>query len=189
VLSLSNYASLKERLYCKPHFTQLFKEKGNLSAFGVENGGALSPAPSRTVSQSPADFARPAETPSPAPPSARASMRQEDMQSGFEPEFVIQKISKLGATKCATCNTKVFPIGKVEADGRRAGRCVAAPPAAPRAVPAAASLAVRGVGPNPERLKRPVAARQLRSLCSPPPHAPSPPQLGPSPAGRRPLLY
>ena len=31
VLSLGSYASLSEKLYCKPHFKQLFKEKGNYS--------------------------------------------------------------------------------------------------------------------------------------------------------------
>uniref|UniRef100_A0A4W5NC43 LIM zinc-binding domain-containing protein n=1 Tax=Hucho hucho TaxID=62062 RepID=A0A4W5NC43_9TELE len=28
-LSLGNYASLHGRMYCKPHFKQLFKSKGN----------------------------------------------------------------------------------------------------------------------------------------------------------------
>uniref|UniRef100_A0A8C9ZY71 LIM zinc-binding domain-containing protein n=1 Tax=Sander lucioperca TaxID=283035 RepID=A0A8C9ZY71_SANLU len=28
-LSLGNYASLHGRMYCKPHYTQLFKSKGN----------------------------------------------------------------------------------------------------------------------------------------------------------------
>uniref|UniRef100_A0A8C5XA66 LIM zinc-binding domain-containing protein n=1 Tax=Malurus cyaneus samueli TaxID=2593467 RepID=A0A8C5XA66_9PASS len=28
-LSLGNYASLHGKIYCKPHFTQLFKSKGN----------------------------------------------------------------------------------------------------------------------------------------------------------------
>jgi hypothetical protein len=38
VLSLGNYASLKGDLYCKPHFLQIFKTKGNYTdGFGVKD--------------------------------------------------------------------------------------------------------------------------------------------------------
>ena len=37
VLTVGNFAAIKGKLYCKPHFKQLFKEKGNYSeSFGEE---------------------------------------------------------------------------------------------------------------------------------------------------------
>jgi len=37
VLKLGNYASLQGKVYCKPHFKQLFKSKGNYNeGFGEE---------------------------------------------------------------------------------------------------------------------------------------------------------
>lgn len=107
VLSLGNYASLKEKLYCKPHFTQIFKEKGNLTAFGEEH--VIPPSPARPPS---AEQAEPPSQPTPPPP----VRRPEDFQSGFAPEYVPTKISKLGGGQCAKCKTKVFPIGKVDAE-------------------------------------------------------------------------
>jgi len=37
-LSAGSYASLSQKYYCKPHFSQLFKSKGNYSeGFGVDD--------------------------------------------------------------------------------------------------------------------------------------------------------
>ncbi|TNN61531.1 Xin actin-binding repeat-containing protein 2 [Liparis tanakae] len=68
-LSLGNYASLHGRMYCKPHFTQLFKSKGNYDeGFGqkphkelwnnkhqdnpAEKNKAKSPSPEKKVTES-----------------------------------------------------------------------------------------------------------------------------------------
>ncbi|KAK3239825.1 hypothetical protein CYMTET_50275 [Cymbomonas tetramitiformis] len=36
VLTLSNYASMNDKVYCKPHFNQLFKEKGSYDGISGE---------------------------------------------------------------------------------------------------------------------------------------------------------
>ena len=113
MLSLNNYASLKEKLYCKPHFTQLFREKGSLAAF---DEGVVRP----TVSSPQAEPERSPERPPPKPAVVTPTRRPEDFQSGFEPEYVPTKISKLGGGTCQKCKAKVFPIGKVQVDSRRA---------------------------------------------------------------------
>eukprot|EP00250_Pteridium_aquilinum_P001036 c11223_g2_i1 orf=38-601(-) len=43
-ISPSNYAALEGRLYCKHHFTQLFKEKGNYSQLLVKMPSVKQPA-------------------------------------------------------------------------------------------------------------------------------------------------
>jgi hypothetical protein len=56
-ISLSNYASLEGRLYCKHHYSQLFKEKGNYSQLTktpslkptTSNASALNPCPLHPV--------------------------------------------------------------------------------------------------------------------------------------------
>ena len=111
VLSLGNYASLKEKLYCKPHFTQLFKAKGNLSAFG-EPGAAMGVASSPMRNQWAEEKA---SEKTPPPPVVR---RPEDFQSGHPPEYVPTKISRLGAGPCSSCKAKVFAVGKIEMEGR-----------------------------------------------------------------------
>lgn len=44
ILSLGNFASLNSSVYCKPHFLELFKQKGNYSD-GFKDGIKLVPAP------------------------------------------------------------------------------------------------------------------------------------------------
>ncbi len=110
---MGNYASLKEKLYCKPHFTQLFKAKGNLSAFG-EPGAATG------VVSSPLRNQWAEAAPVVSPPAPVAARRPEDFSSGFAPEYVPTKISRLGAGPCTSCKAKVFAVGKVEQEGRRA---------------------------------------------------------------------
>lgn len=122
-LNLGNYASLKDRLFCKPHFTQVFKEKGNLSGFEEvqtqPQSVPASPAPSEAGGSGEGHIIQ--ESPRPTPPKSRESVRRpEDFQSGFEAEYVPSTISKLGTTQCAKCKTKVFAIGKIDVDGRRA---------------------------------------------------------------------
>uniref|UniRef100_A0A3B4BDM3 LIM zinc-binding domain-containing protein n=1 Tax=Periophthalmus magnuspinnatus TaxID=409849 RepID=A0A3B4BDM3_9GOBI len=52
-LSLSNYASLHGNVYCKPHFNQLFKSKGNYDeGFGHRPHKELW-EPKETIAQSP----------------------------------------------------------------------------------------------------------------------------------------
>ncbi|CAM6046729.1 unnamed protein product [Sphagnum compactum] len=49
-ISPSNYAALEGRLYCKHHYSQLFKEKGNYSKFN--NTPALKPTGSNASTES-----------------------------------------------------------------------------------------------------------------------------------------
>lgn len=120
MLTVGNYASLKEKVFCKPHFTQVFKEKGNLSGFDevqplVSSSVPASPAPSEAAG----DHHHVENSPKPTPPKPNMSLRRpEDFQSGFEPEYVPSTISKLQTDKCAKCQRKVFAIGKIEVDGR-----------------------------------------------------------------------
>lgn len=51
-ISPSNYAALEGRLYCKHHFAQLFKEKGNYSQLLVKMPSVKQPAPADTWSAS-----------------------------------------------------------------------------------------------------------------------------------------
>lgn len=110
-----------KQVFCKPHFTQVFKEKGNLSGFDevvpvVPSSVPPSPAPS----DAPAGENHVENSPRPTPPKPSMSTRRpEDFQSGFEPEYVPSTISKLQTDKCGKCMKKVFAIGKIEVDGRR----------------------------------------------------------------------
>ncbi|XP_024389616.1 LIM domain-containing protein WLIM2b [Physcomitrium patens] len=49
-ISPSNYAALEGRLYCKPHYSQLFKEKGNYSQ--LTKAPALKVAASQAITES-----------------------------------------------------------------------------------------------------------------------------------------
>ncbi|KAK5891388.1 hypothetical protein CgunFtcFv8_018645 [Champsocephalus gunnari] len=95
-LSLGNYASLHGRMYCKPHFTQLFKSKGNYDeGFGQKPHKELwsnkesspdktsvrSPPPDKTSVRSPSPDKTSVRSPSPdktsvrSPPPEKTSVR------------------------------------------------------------------------------------------------------------------
>ncbi|KAK5875165.1 hypothetical protein CesoFtcFv8_027677 [Champsocephalus esox] len=95
-LSLGNYASLHGRMYCKPHFTQLFKSKGNYDeGFGQKPHKELwsnkesspdktsvrSPSPDKTSVRSPPPDKTSVRSPSPdktsvrSPPPDKTSVR------------------------------------------------------------------------------------------------------------------
>eukprot|EP00850_Spirogloea_muscicola_P014188 SM000100S09415 [mRNA] locus=s100:225363:226365:+ [translate_table: standard] len=110
-LKLGNYASLDHVLYCKPHFTQLFKQAGNYHAGfdkagdGDDNGAEKAESVSERVARLAISGDRPAIT------GGRTAT------TPASPKPASKAAGQFGGTqdKCLVCSKTVYPIEKVSA--------------------------------------------------------------------------
>eukprot|EP00850_Spirogloea_muscicola_P006197 SM000029S10492 [mRNA] locus=s29:457935:459699:+ [translate_table: standard] len=112
-LKLGNYASLDHVLYCKPHFTQLFKQAGNYHAGfdkagdGDDNGAEKAESVSERVARLAISGDRPAIT------GGRTAT------TPASPKPASKAAGQFGGTqdKCLVCSKTVYPIEKVTVEG------------------------------------------------------------------------
>ncbi|XP_059189742.1 LIM domain and actin-binding protein 1a [Centropristis striata] len=97
-LSLVNYASLHNNVYCKPHFCQLFKAKGNYDeGFGHRPHKELWEGKGDSGETSPQSNTKP-KTQSPAPSPAPALTPASDLDSPTVEDSPLAKVNVLMAT-------------------------------------------------------------------------------------------
>lgn len=107
VLGPGGYAALNGKIYCKPHFKQLFMEKGNYSSgFGEEDPKTRWQQGNGDAPSSPGGLAPPAPRSSPAQ-KKRSSVAAEQLASG----------SKLASSLCKGCDKPVYPVEKMDVEG------------------------------------------------------------------------
>ena len=111
VLSIGGYAALEGIYYCKPHYTQMFKEKGNYDeGFGREQHKkqwAAGAAPATT------DFSKPVEAKASEPAAAAPA----EGEAAPKPKTVASKPSGFNVKRdvCAKCGKTVYPLERVGA--------------------------------------------------------------------------
>eukprot|EP01087_Luapelamoeba_hula_P017888 TRINITY_DN568_c0_g1_i3.p1 TRINITY_DN568_c0_g1~~TRINITY_DN568_c0_g1_i3.p1 ORF type:complete len:333 (-),score=80.48 TRINITY_DN568_c0_g1_i3:93-1091(-) len=135
VLRLGNYAAVAGKYYCKPHFKQLFKLKGNYSSgFGGDSSESSNQSHSFSIPTGPVNFAKAgANTSSPI----RSSGSPQVARAGAPGSPAVGAKPAAGATATASATSTTSTPTPASAPAAESASAGAASTPAPAAKPAA----------------------------------------------------
>lgn len=123
VLSLGNYAAVEGATYCKPHFKELFKLKGNYTEGFRDASATATPTDEAETSTTPPPSTSPVPTSvssSPAPaspaPGTDSSSSESLDRKALRTQRTMSPSMPIKNATCAVCQQTVYAMDKISAD-------------------------------------------------------------------------